>query len=61
MNDRHGKEVCGPGFDFQASGDLEVAVKEDVSWLKGNAALVDGTVVGGWVYGVEDGKVKQIV
>lgn len=41
--------------------DLEQGVKDDVEWLKGNAALAQGVAISGWVYEVETGKTKRIV
>lgn len=58
--------VCGTGvveegFDFQPYPDTEQAVREDVTFLRGNRALVPGTVVSGWVYDVKTGRVTEIV
>ncbi|KAK3069352.1 hypothetical protein LTR53_012357 [Teratosphaeriaceae sp. CCFEE 6253] len=58
VNGHQGKEVCGPGFDFQPFGDLDAAVKGDVEWLRSSGGVVEGGVVSGWVYGVEDGKAQ---
>ncbi|TKA80319.1 hypothetical protein B0A55_02205 [Friedmanniomyces simplex] len=61
VNGHQGKEVCGPEFDFQPFGDLEEGVRGDVEWLRGNGGVLEGAVVSGWVYGVEDGRVRQVV
>jgi carbonic anhydrase len=44
-------------IDFLEFGDLESSVHKDVSWLKEHPAILPGTVVTGWVYDVESGKV----
>jgi carbonic anhydrase len=36
-------------------------VKEDVEYLKKNKGIPDSVKITGWVYQVEDGKVKYIV
>ncbi|THH29731.1 hypothetical protein EUX98_g4457 [Antrodiella citrinella] len=48
-------------IDFLEFSDLELSVKEDVSFLKESALVLPGTVITGWVYDVETGKIKQIV
>lgn len=55
-----GVGVLQSTFDFQPFPDLEQAVKDDVAWLNGNAALI-GKTISGWVYEVETGKTKRIV
>lgn len=39
----------------------ETAVKKDVEYLKQNKGIPDSIKISGWVYQVEDGKVKHIV
>jgi carbonic anhydrase len=57
-----GAGVLQSTFDFQPFPDLEQAVKDDVSWLKSNGAVIhDGVEISGWVYEVETGKTKQVV
>lgn len=56
-----GTGILSSTFDFQPFPDLEQAVKDDVEWLKGNAALAKGVAISGWVYEVETGKTKHIV
>ena len=57
--------ACGEGvlgeFDFQPYSDTEEAVRGDVRWLRGHGALVQGTVVSGWVYDVKSGRVQEVV
>ena len=53
------KELAG--FDFQPFPNLEEAVKEDVEFLKESKAIPESVTVSGWVYEVENGKVRNVV
>lgn len=55
------KSFVGGESDFQPFEDLEKAVKDDVQFLKGSKLIPDEVAISGWVYQVEDGKVKRIV
>ena len=44
-------------IDFLAFPRLEESVKEDVEFLRNHPLVLDETVVTGWVYEVETGKV----
>ncbi|KAK4506395.1 hypothetical protein PRZ48_000125 [Zasmidium cellare] len=55
-----GVGVLQSTYDFQPFPDLEQAVKDDVAWLNGNAALI-GKTISGWVYEVETGKTRRVV
>jgi carbonic anhydrase len=48
-------------LDFQPFSDLEQAVKEDVEFLKKQAAVPKEVAISGWVYEVETGKVRRVV
>lgn len=48
-------------IDFLEFGDLEQSVKDDVKFLKDSALVLPETVITGWVYEVETGKVSTIV
>ena len=48
-------------LDFQPFPDLDGAVKDDVEYLKKTKLVADSTVVSGWVYEVETGKVRSVV
>ncbi|TCD70629.1 hypothetical protein EIP91_002348 [Steccherinum ochraceum] len=48
-------------IDFLEFNDLEQSVKDDVAFLRESALVLPGTVVTGWVYEVETGRIKQIV
>ncbi|KAH8100491.1 carbonic anhydrase [Cristinia sonorae] len=48
-------------IDFLEFGDLEQSVKDDVTFLKESPLVLPETVVTGWVYDVETGKIRQIV
>lgn len=54
-----GKEV--ENLDFQPFPELDQAVKNDVSLLRGSKVVSDQATVSGWVYEVETGKVRQVV
>jgi carbonic anhydrase len=56
-----GTGILSSTFDFQPFPDLEQGVKDDVEWLKGNAALPKDVTISGWVYEVETGKTKHVV
>lgn len=49
------------GLDLLEFADLEQAVRDDVAFLKGNAAVLDDIPITGWVYEVETGRVRQVV
>ncbi|KAL8366558.1 hypothetical protein RB595_010424 [Gaeumannomyces hyphopodioides] len=49
------------GLDFLDFADLEQAVRDDVAFLKGNAAVLDDIPITGWVYEVETGRIRQVV
>jgi carbonic anhydrase len=53
--------VSSASTDNNHEKDLEKGLKDDVDWLKGNAALPQGVAISGWIYEVETGKTKQIV
>jgi carbonic anhydrase len=44
-------------IDFHEFGDVEGAVRADVQWLHENKLILPETVITGWVYEVETGKV----
>ena len=48
-------------LDFQPFPDLERAVEDDVSYLRASKAIPDSIAISGWVYAVENGKVKQVL
>lgn len=48
-------------LDFQPFSDLDQAVRDDVALLKATPTVADTTVITGWVYEVETGKVRQVV
>ncbi|TFY76600.1 hypothetical protein EWM64_g7413 [Hericium alpestre] len=48
-------------LEFHEFSDVERSVKKDVEWLKAHPLLLKETVITGWVYEVETGKVRQIV
>ncbi|TVY28061.1 Uncharacterized protein LHYA1_G002591 [Lachnellula hyalina] len=54
-------ELAAFGGDFLPFADLETAVRKDVEYLKQNKAIPDSVAISGWVYQVEDGKVKHII
>ncbi|KAL2072505.1 hypothetical protein VTL71DRAFT_11848 [Oculimacula yallundae] len=47
--------------DFLPFPDLEVAVKDDVEFLKGSKLIPDSVKISGWLYEVETGKVRTVV
>ena len=47
-------------IDFLEFGDLEQSVKEDVAFLKESPFVLPETVITGWVYEVETGKVSSL-
>ncbi|KAI1100385.1 carbonate dehydratase [Jackrogersella minutella] len=68
--DAHGlvKKNLGPSaaaeiatLDFLPFGNLEDAVREDISFLKGSATVPDDVIISGWIYEVETGKVRRVV
>ena len=48
-------------IDLMPFADLEGAVKDDVEFLRNNELLKKDTIVSGWTYDVDTGKVKQVV
>lgn len=56
-----GEGAVPTDFDFLPFVDPEVSVREEVAWLRSLKVLLKGTVVGGLVYDVRTGKLKQIV
>ncbi|KAI0080026.1 carbonic anhydrase [Panus rudis PR-1116 ss-1] len=48
-------------IDFLEFSELEQSVKEDVEYLRNNPLVLKETVVTGWVYDVETGKIRKIV
>lgn len=50
------KEV--DAIDFLEFGDVVESVKKDTDFLKESPLILKETVVTGWVYRVEDGKVR---
>ncbi|KZS90335.1 carbonic anhydrase [Sistotremastrum niveocremeum HHB9708] len=55
----HSTEISG--IEFHPFGDLEAAVKSDVEFLKNHPLVLKETVITGWIYEVETGKVRQVV
>ncbi|KAI0733612.1 carbonic anhydrase [Fomitopsis betulina] len=47
-------------IDFLEFADLEKSVRDDVSWLKENPLVLPESLITGWVYEVETGKVRQV-
>ncbi|KAJ7068760.1 carbonic anhydrase [Mycena amicta] len=47
-------------IDWLEFPNLEQAVKDDVTYLKSEPLIVEGTLVTGWVYDVKTGKVAQV-
>lgn len=47
--------------DFLPFPDLEVAVKDDVEFLKGSKLIPEKIKISGWIYDVETGSVKSVV
>ncbi|CAN8100837.1 unnamed protein product [Discula destructiva] len=47
-------------LDFLPFTDVEQAVREDVAFLRKQAAVPKDVVISGWVYEVETGKVRRI-
>jgi hypothetical protein len=48
-------------IDFHEFPDVEAAVKSDVEWLKKEPLILQETVITGWVYEVETGKVGLLL
>jgi len=48
-------------IDFLEFPELETSVKNDVQFLKENPLILSETIITGWVYEVETGKVRRIV
>ncbi len=46
-------------IDFGPFPELESAVKADVEFLKTHPLVLEGTVITGWIYAVETGKVSR--
>lgn len=47
-------------LDFMPFPDLEQAVKDDVAFLKKQAAIPKDITITGWVYEVETGRVRKV-
>ncbi|KAG9228301.1 carbonate dehydratase [Amylocarpus encephaloides] len=47
--------------DFLPFGDLEGTLKEEVQWLKESPLVNKGTKASGWIYQLEDGRVRWVV
>lgn len=47
-------------LDFLPFAHLDLAVREDLAFLKKQAAVPEDVKISGWVYEVETGKVRQI-
>jgi carbonic anhydrase len=45
------------GIDFLEFADLESSVREDVKFLNQNPLILKETVITGWIYDIETGKV----
>lgn len=58
---QQGKGCIDADFDFHCFSNLEQSLRDDVAWLKGHKAIVQGTDVSGWVYEAESGRVRQVV
>ncbi len=54
-------ELKAFGGDFLAFPKLEVAVQDDVEFLKKSKLIPDNIKISGWVYEVETGKVRSVV
>ncbi|KAF2398585.1 carbonate dehydratase, partial [Trichodelitschia bisporula] len=63
VKEKLGSEAAGEieGLEFQPFPELEEEVRRDVEWLRGRKVLWPGTVVSGWVYEVETGRVRRVV
>ncbi|BGP37204.1 hypothetical protein JCM10449v2_001109 [Rhodotorula kratochvilovae] len=48
-------------LEFREFSDLEQSVKEDVDAIQKHPLVLQETVVSGWVYEVETGKVRRVV
>lgn len=48
-------------LDFLPFPELEGAVKADIAFLKGSAAVPDSITISGWIYEYETGKVRPVV
>jgi len=48
------------GLKFLPFPDLDQAVRDDVAYLRGSAAVPDDVAISGWVYEVETGKVRSV-
>jgi carbonic anhydrase len=46
-------------IDFHEFSDMEKSVKGDVEWLKKERLILTETVITGWVYEAETGKVRS--
>ncbi|KAL1409135.1 hypothetical protein Q8F55_005962 [Vanrija albida] len=52
---------AGDGIDFLAFPELEASVRDDVAFLRGHELILKESKIVGWVYQVEDGKVRKVV
>jgi len=48
-------------IDFLEFPDWEEAVKSDVKFLQDHPLILKDTIITGWIYHVENGKVRQVV
>ncbi|KAI0058055.1 carbonic anhydrase [Artomyces pyxidatus] len=48
-------------IDFITFTDLDASVRSDVEWLKAHPLVLKESVITGWVYEVETGKVRQVL
>jgi len=54
-------ELKAFGGEFLPFAQLEEAVRDDVSFLKGSKLIPEKVAISGWVYEVETGKVRSVV
>ena len=48
-------------IDFHPFGHLENSVKDDVEFLKGHPLVLKESIITGWIYEVETGKVRKLI
>lgn len=48
-------------MEWGGFGDEEVAVREDVEFLRGSRLIGEEVVISGWVYDVKTGRVRKVV
>ena len=54
-------ELKSRNLDFLPFPELEKAVEDDVSFLRGQKLVPDNVTISGWVYEVETGKTRRVV